>query len=189
MTSDSIPLMAFNTGYGHFEFIVLQFGLKNAPAPFMDLRNKVFLNELNILGNAYLDCILVYCKTSEDHLGHLKIILKRFREEELHKKLWKCEFVVNKVECLEHLISEAGILAHQQKVQAVSDWRRPKTKKYVQSFYNWWTVTTDAFHVAPDLLNSFQSWQRISTSMESSKKVSLLLTQTFSYQNFFFNND
>lgn len=134
MEPESIPLTAFNTRYGHFEFVVLPFGLTNAPAMFMDLMNKVFANELDKFVNAYLDDILVYSKTLEDHLRHLEIVLKRLREEKLYGKLSKCEFAVNKVEYLGHLISDSGVSVDQQKVQAVRDWPRPKNKRDVQSF-------------------------------------------------------
>lgn len=96
--------------------MVISFGLTNAPATFMDLINQVFVKELDKFVHADFDDVLVYSKTSEDHLGHLEIVLNRLREENLYEKLSKCEFSVNKVGYLDPFISESGILVDQQKV-------------------------------------------------------------------------
>ncbi len=131
---DSVPLTAFRTRYGHFEFLVLPFGLTNAPAVFMALMNDVFKKELDSFVMVYLDDILIFSKTREEHLEHLRNALTRLREHKLYAKMSKCSFAASEVEYLGHVISKNGISVEEQKVKAVKEWPRPSSKKAVQSF-------------------------------------------------------
>ena len=87
-----IPKKAFWTRYGHYEFLVMSFGLTNAPATFMELMNGLFRPYLDSFVIVFIDDILVYSKTEEDHVRHLRIGLQRLREEKLYAKFSKCEF-------------------------------------------------------------------------------------------------
>ena len=131
---ESVPLTAFRTRYGHFEFLVLPFGLTNAPAVFMALMNNVFKKELDNFIIVYLDDILIYSKTKEEHYKHLKIALSHLRENKLYAKMSKCTFLATEVEYLGHKLSHNGISVEEQKVEAVKNWPRPSSKKSVQSF-------------------------------------------------------
>lgn len=134
LDKESIPLTAFRTRYGHFEFLVLPFGLTNAPAFFMSLMNEVFKPELDSFVTVYLDDILVYSNNLEDHLKHLKIVLSRLRKHKLYAKMSKCTFAAKEVEYLGHILSPNGISVDKQKVQAIQEWPTPRSKKDVQSF-------------------------------------------------------
>ena len=87
-----IPKMAFRTRYGHFEFLVIYFCLKNAPAIFMDLMNRIFKPFLDLFVVVFIDDILVYSRKKEDHEGNLRIVLQVLRDEKLYAKFTKCEF-------------------------------------------------------------------------------------------------
>ncbi|GKD62372.1 putative reverse transcriptase domain-containing protein [Tanacetum coccineum] len=89
---DAIPNTAFRTRYGHFESTVMPFGLTNAPAVFMDLMNRVCKPYLDKFVMVFIDDILIYSKTKEEHEVHLKLVLELLRKEKLYAKFSKCEF-------------------------------------------------------------------------------------------------
>ena len=134
LDKNSIPYTAFRTRYGHFEFLVLPFGLTNAPATFMNLMNDIFKEHLDVFVIVYLDDILIYSKTWKEHLEHIKTVLKILRKERLFGKISKCVFGVTEVEYLGHIISQDGIAVDPHKVTAVMEWPVPKNKQQVQSF-------------------------------------------------------
>jgi hypothetical protein len=90
--ASDIPKTAFSTSYGLYEFLVMSFGLTNAPAYFMYLMNSVFMPELDKFVVVFNDDILVYCKNEAEHTKHLHIVLQRLRDHQLYAKLSKCEF-------------------------------------------------------------------------------------------------
>jgi hypothetical protein len=87
-----IPKMAFSTRYGLYEYLVMSFGLTNAPACFMYLMNSVFMLELDKFIVVFIDDILIYSKIEEDHADHLRVVLQRRRDHRLYAKFSKCEF-------------------------------------------------------------------------------------------------
>ena len=103
--ASDIPKTAFRTRYGHYEFLVMSFGLTNAPATFMEVMNGVFRPYLDSFVIVFIDDILVYSKTEEDHVRHLRIVLQRLREEKLYAKFSKCEFWLTSVTFLGHVVS------------------------------------------------------------------------------------
>ena len=112
--------MAFRTRYRHYEFLVMLFGLTNAPAIFMDLMNRVFGEYLDKFVIVFIDNILVYSRTVEEHELHLKIVLEKLREKKLYAKFSKYEFWLGKVKFLGHMVSKEGISMNLSKVEAVS---------------------------------------------------------------------
>ena len=104
-----IPKTSFVTRYGQYEFTVMPFGLTNAPAYFMNLMNKVFIEELDKFVVVFIDDILIYSKTTEEHEQHLRIILNKLREHELYAKFSKCEFWLQEVAFLGHIITDEGV--------------------------------------------------------------------------------
>ena len=129
-----VPKTAFRTRYGHYEFLVMPFGLTNAPAAFMDLMNRVFQPYLDRFVIVFIDDILVYSGSSEEHSEHLKIVLQTLRERQLYAKLSKCQFWLDKVAFLGHVISVEGVSVDPHKIEAVVNWKPPKNVSEVRSF-------------------------------------------------------
>ena len=132
--ASDIPKTAFRTRYGHYEFLVMSFGLTNAPAAFMELMNGVFRPYLDSFVIVFIDDILVYSKTEEDHVRHLRIVLQRLREEKLYAKFSKCEFWLTSVTFLGHVVSKEGIRVDPAKIEAVRGWTRPTSPTEIRSF-------------------------------------------------------
>jgi hypothetical protein len=93
----NIPKTAFTTRYDLYEFVVVSFGLTNAPTYFMNLMNKVFMEELDRFVVVFIDDILIYSETAEEHEEHMRIVLERLRQQKLYTKFSKCEFWMEKV--------------------------------------------------------------------------------------------
>ena len=103
----------------------MSFGLTNAPAYFMYLMNSVFMPELDKFVVVFINDILIYSKTEEEHAQHLHIVLQRLREHQLYAKFSKCEFWLKEVPFLGHVIKPEGISVDPSKVQDVLDWKVP----------------------------------------------------------------
>jgi hypothetical protein len=131
---EDVQKTAFRTRYGHYEFLVMPFGLTNAPAAFMDLMNRVFRDFLDRFVVVFIDDVLVYSKTREEHARHLEAVLQRLREHSLFAKLSKCEFWLGEVRFLGHVISGEGIAVDPEKIDAVVRWSQPRTVTEVRSF-------------------------------------------------------
>ncbi|MCO6516618.1 MAG: hypothetical protein J6586_09040, partial [Snodgrassella sp.] len=132
--SEDVPKTAFRTRYGHYEFLVMPFGLTNAPAAFMDLMNRVFQPYLDRFVIVFIDDILVYSRSESDHMRHLSLVLKKLREHRLYAKFSKCQFWLDQVAFLGHIISAQGIQVDPQKIAAVENWEQPRTVSEVRSF-------------------------------------------------------
>jgi Reverse transcriptase (RNA-dependent DNA polymerase). len=131
---EDIPKTAFTTRYGLYEFTVMSFGLTNAPAFFMNLMNKVFMEYLDKFVVVFIDDILIYSQSEEDHQHHLRLVLGKLREHQLYAKLSKCEFWLSEVKFLGHVISAKGVAVDPKTVTAVTDWKQPKTVTQIRSF-------------------------------------------------------
>nr|CAB3502861.1 unnamed protein product [Digitaria exilis] len=129
-----IPKTAFSTRYALYEFLVMSFGLTNAPAYFMYLMNSVFMSELDKFVVVFIDDILVYSKNEEEHAEHLRIVLQRLRDHQLYAKFSKCEFWLESVKFLGHTVSKDGISVDPSKVQEVLDWQPPTSVHEIRSF-------------------------------------------------------
>ena len=119
----------FVTRYEQYEFTVMPFGLTNTPAFFMNLMNKVFMEELDKFVVVFIDDILIY---SNEH--HLWIVLGRLRAHQLYAKLSKCEFWLEKIAFLGHILTVEGIEVDPYKVEAISKWKQPSNVSEVRSF-------------------------------------------------------
>jgi hypothetical protein len=128
-----IPKTAFITRYGLYEYTVMSFGLTNAPAYFMYLMNKVFMEYLDKFVVVFIDDILIFSKNEEEHDEHLRLVLQKLRENQLYAKLSKCEFWLKEVSFLGHIISEGGISVDPSKVKSVLSWSTPQNVSDIQS--------------------------------------------------------
>ncbi|GJU77944.1 putative reverse transcriptase domain-containing protein [Tanacetum coccineum] len=124
---DYIPKTAFRMRYGHFEFTVMPFGLTNAPAVFIDLMNQVCKPYLDKFVIVFIDDILIYSKTKEDQEVHLGLVLELLRKEKLYAKLSKCEFWLQEVHFLRHVVNQDGIHVDLSKIEAVKNYKTPTT--------------------------------------------------------------
>ncbi|WVZ81075.1 hypothetical protein U9M48_028499 [Paspalum notatum var. saurae] len=124
-----IPKTAFITRFGLYEYTVMSSGLTNAPAYFMNLMNKVFMEYLDKFVVVFIDDILIYSKTEEEHEEHLRLVLQKLREHKLYVKLSKCEFWLDQVPFLGHIVSKGGIMVDPSKISSVMDWKVPEVVK------------------------------------------------------------
>nr|GFA57513.1 putative reverse transcriptase domain-containing protein [Tanacetum cinerariifolium] len=125
---------AFRTRYGHYEFLVMPFGFTNAPTVFMDLMNRIFHEFLDKFVIVFIDDILVFSKSKEEHEDHLRTVLQTLRQEKLYAKFSKCEFWLSSVEFLGHIVLAEGITMDPAKVEAITKWPRPTSVTEVRSF-------------------------------------------------------
>lgn len=131
---DDISKTVFRTRYGHYEFLVMPFGLTNAPAVFMDLMNRVFREFLDKFVVVFIDDILVYSHSIKEHARHLRILLQILRDRQLYDKLRKCEFWIDRVVFLGHVISSEEVFVDPSKREAILNWSRPTTASEIRSF-------------------------------------------------------
>jgi transposase InsO family protein len=125
---------AFRCRYGHFEFNVVPFGLTNAPAAFSNMMLRVFDPALDKYVVVYLDDILIYSKTKEEHLQHIRSVLGLLRTNGLYAKLSKCSFMQEQTDFLGHVISKDGVHTSAGLVRAIKEWPQPRKQKDVQQF-------------------------------------------------------
>ena len=134
VSESAIPKTTFRTRYGHYEYLVMPFGLTNAQAMFMALMNKVFHEFLDKFMIVFIDDILIYSKSKEEHAEHLRMVLNLLREKELYGKFSKCAFWLKEVLFLGHLISGKGLAVDPRKIEAVVKWEPPINVSELQSF-------------------------------------------------------
>ncbi|GJU44521.1 reverse transcriptase domain-containing protein [Tanacetum coccineum] len=131
---EDILKTAFRTRYGHYEFQVMPFGLTNASAVFLDLMNRVCRPYLDKFVIVFIDDILIYSKTKEEHDAHLRLILELLKKEELYAKFSKYDFWLSKVQFLGHVIDNEGIHVDPAKIESIKDWESPKTPTEIRQF-------------------------------------------------------
>ncbi|GBG79211.1 hypothetical protein CBR_g29262 [Chara braunii] len=128
------PKTAFRSRFGHYEFTVMPFGLTNAPATFQRAMNDIFRDILEQYVLVYLDDILVYSHTLEEHLRHLRDVLDCLRRHGFYAKLSKCRFAQHKVDFLGHYVSDQGLHMDDAKITAIAEWPAPTSAKQLRSF-------------------------------------------------------
>jgi hypothetical protein len=129
-----IPKTTFLTRYGLYEFTVMSFGLNNALAYFTNMMNKVFMEYLDRFVVVFIGDILIYSKSDSDHEEHLRLVLQKLRDNQLYAKYSKCEFWIDEVPFLGHIISNGGISVDPAKVKEIVGWSIPSTITDVRSF-------------------------------------------------------
>eukprot|EP00877_Chromochloris_zofingiensis_P004554 jgi/Chrzof1/1409/Cz10g06220.t1 len=134
MAPGDVHKTAFQTRYGQFEFLVVPFGLCNAPSTCQSLMHKIFAPHLDEFVCIYLDDILVYSRSMDEHLEHLRVVLSALREHKLFAKRKKCEFAKASLSFLGHVLSKDGIQVDVSKVQAILDWPQPTDVHELRSF-------------------------------------------------------
>jgi hypothetical protein len=131
---EDIPKTTFTSRYGLYDFTVMSFGLTNAPAYFMYLMNKVFMEYLDKFVVVFIDDILVFSRSEEEHEEHLRHVLQKLREHQLYAKFSKFDFWLKEVSFLGHIITDGGIAVDPNKVRDVLNWSPPKNVPEIRSF-------------------------------------------------------
>jgi len=131
---EDIEKTAFSTRYGHYEYVVMSFGLTNAPAVFIEAMNRMLHPYLDVFVVVFIDDILIYSKTEEEHEVHLSLVLDKVREYKYYAKLKKCAFWLSEVAFQGHVINQHGITVDPKNVASVVDWQRRTTVTEVRSF-------------------------------------------------------
>jgi hypothetical protein len=139
-----IPKMALSTRYGLYEFTVMSFGLTNAPAYFINLMNKVFMEYLDRFVVVFIDDILIYSKNDSDHEEHLQMVLQKLQDNQLYAKFSKCEFWLDEVPFLVHIISKGGISVDPTKVKEIVVGRYQKQSLRFGVSCDSWVITGDS---------------------------------------------
>jgi hypothetical protein len=166
---------AFRTRYGHFEYLVMPFGLTNAPASFQSLINNTLREYLDVFAVVYLDDILIFSSSLEQHINHVRLVLERLRNAGLYVKGEKCEFHVDHVEFLGFCINPSGVTMDPKKVSAIMDWPSPKSLHDVQSFLGFANFYRRFIH----------DYSRLSLPLTSLLKKGVVFQWTPSAQNAF----
>ena len=125
---------AFVTRYGQYEFMVVSFRLTNAPTYFMNMMNKVFMDELDRFVVVFIDEILIYSETTKEHEKHLRIVLEKLRQNQLYARFEKCEFWLEKVAFLDHVLTAYGVVVDPSRIEAVTEWKQPQNVTDIRSF-------------------------------------------------------
>ncbi|WMV41338.1 hypothetical protein MTR67_034723 [Solanum verrucosum] len=129
-----VPKKASRTRYRHYEFLVMSFGLTNAPATFMNLMNGMFKPLLDSFVIVFIDDILVYSKSEKEHADHLRSVLGVLGKQRLYAKFFMYEFWLTSVAFLGHVVSNEGVMVDPQKIEAVKNWVWPSSVTEVRSF-------------------------------------------------------
>ena len=132
--SDDVFKTAFKTHTGHYEFLVIPFGLTNAPASFQSWMNSVFKPLLRKCVMVFFDDVLVYSKNLFEHWNHLREVFKLMQSNQMYAKASKCSFAVQKIEYLGHFISANGVETDPQKLTVVTSWQVPSNVKELRGF-------------------------------------------------------
>ncbi|GJY90553.1 putative reverse transcriptase domain-containing protein [Tanacetum coccineum] len=146
---DDIPNTVFRTRYRHFKFTVIPFGLTNAPAVFMDILNRVCRPYLDKFVIVFIEDILFYFKTREEHVEHLRLVLELLKKEKLYAKFSKFEFWLREVQFLGHVINSNRIHVDPSKIEAVKKWKAPRTSSET---FDWGEEQENAFQTLKDKL-------------------------------------
>ena len=153
----------FSTKLGTYEYLVMPFGLCNAPAAFEQLINKVLMEYIDVCCIVYLDDVFIYSRTRQDHQSDVSKIRKAIPISGMRAKPSKCEFHKKEMEYLGFNISEDGVKADPVKTQAISDWKTPKTKKEIQCFLGFCNFYRRFIEGSAELWNPYNIWLRNST--------------------------
>jgi hypothetical protein len=143
---------AFKTHHGHFQFRVMPFGLTNAPATFQCLMNAIFAKYMRKFVLIFMDDILIFSKSLEDHLEHLNLVFQTLLEHKLYIKFSKCTFAQQQITCLAHIISKEGVSTDPAKTEAMLQWPMPQNFTELRGFL-------DLTDTTGNLLDIMAQWQ------------------------------
>ena len=152
MRQEDVPKTDLHTRYGHYELLVMSFGLTNALAAFIDLMNRVFRELLDSFVIVFIGDILIYSKTKEEHEQHLRMTLQVLREYKFYAKFCKCEFWLRSVTFLGYVVSDQGVEVDMKNIESVKNWTRPLTPIDIRSFLGLIITIASLLRIFPLLL-------------------------------------
>jgi hypothetical protein len=132
--AEDVPKTAFTTRYGLYEFLVMSFGLTNAPTYFMNLMNKVFMEYLDQFVVIFIDDILIYSSNEETHEDHLRLVLQKLRDNQLYAKFTKCDFWLKEVAFIGHIVTDSGINVDPGLISEIQNWKQAKDASKIRNF-------------------------------------------------------
>lgn len=184
IAKDDIKKTAFSADNGHYEFTRMPFGLKNAPATFQRLMNSILKEFIGKICYVYLDDIIIFSTSKEEHFASLEKILKKLRNANLKIQLDKSEFMKQETEFLGHIITTSGIKPNPNKIKAINDFPIPRTPKQIKSFLGlvgyYRKFIKDFAKIAKPMTNCLKKDKRIdinnSEYKEAFNKLKLLIT-------------
>ena len=143
----------FQMRYGSYEWLVMPFGLSNAPTAFQRFFNSIFTDLLDICVVVYLDDILVYSEDEATHEEHVREVLQRLWPHGLFTNPQKCEFHTETMEYLGYILSPTGLTMSSEKVKAIQDWPEPHKVKDIQSFLGFANFYQQFIHKYSDIVS------------------------------------
>ena len=152
---DSVKKTAFQIKYGSFHFLVMPFGLCNAPAPFQRTMNLLLHDVSNT--NVFINDITVYSETLEEHEQNLKNLLKRLQTEQFYSKCTKCSFAQPEIEFCGYIVGRCGVRTMPKKLQLIHDWRTPTSSKDIRRFLGLTGFTNNSSQTTPRKQNLSQN--------------------------------
>jgi hypothetical protein len=175
---------AFRTKYGHFEPTVMQFGLSNAPEVFQRFMNNIFRDLLDITVIVYLDNILIFSYSRQEHVQHVTEVLSCLQKHNLFCNPSRCMFFVTEVTCIGLVVTPEGIFMEQEKVKTIQEWPEPKNVKQVQSFLgfaNFYCCFVHDFsclaHPLTSLTRKDQPWVWEAAQREAFHQIKIAISQ------------
>ena len=166
--------IAFRTKYGHCEFVVMPFGLTNSLAVFMCLMNNVLHKYLDKFVVVFIEDILIYSKSKEEHKEHLKVVLQELWEHQIYEFFCKCDFFKDEIQYLGHVVTKEGIYVDPEKIRSIEEWLVPKDVSEVRSFMEiigYYRRFIEGFSRIANPITSLQKKGKNSTGVKSVKIV------------------
>jgi len=134
MEEVDVEKTTMKTKYSSYEFLVMPFGLCNALSTFTTLMNSIFHKKLDEFMSIYIDDMLVYSKSTKEHVTYLEFVLQKFKENKLYINRVKNEFASPKMDFLGHVLFREGVKVDPKKVESINEWWSPMSAKVVKSF-------------------------------------------------------
>ena len=167
---------AFRTRYGHFEYTVMPFGLSNAPASFQSYINNALAGLLDHICVVYLDDILIYSQTEEEHIEHIRLVLERLRIHKLYAKRSKCEFLRDSVDFLGFVIGREGVSVEPDRIRSIQEWPLPASVRDIRvfiGFANYYRRFIKGFSRVTAPLNRYTEGKKAGKRREEAARITL----------------